>query len=66
MPFLQEYGNISYHVDRSAAAQSVPLDASTSNVHTEDFNKHDKKSKKGAKNDSMKPVMPIISIDMPD
>ncbi|XP_011192130.1 transmembrane protein 185B [Zeugodacus cucurbitae] len=66
MPFLQEYGNISYHVDRSAAAQSVPLDASTSNVHTGDFDKHDKKSKKGAKNDSMKPVMPIISIDMPD
>ncbi|XP_004523969.1 transmembrane protein 185B [Ceratitis capitata] len=66
MPFLQEYGNIAYTVDRSNAAQSVPLDASTSNVDTDGFSKHDKKSKKGTKNDSMKPVMPIISIDMPD
>ncbi|XP_067639881.1 transmembrane protein 185B isoform X1 [Eurosta solidaginis] len=66
MPFLQEYGNISYHSDRSSAAQSVPLDASTSTVHLGDFDKYDKKSKKGAKNDCMKPVVPIISIDMPD
>ncbi|XP_053948419.1 transmembrane protein 185B [Anastrepha obliqua] len=61
MPCLQEYANIAYHANRSTAAQSVPLDASTSTAHT-----GNKKSKKGAKNDSMKPVVPIISIDMPD
>lgn len=66
MPFLQEYGNISYHADHSVAAQSVPLDSSSTTVHMGDSDKHDKKNKKGTKNDSMKPVVPIISIDLPD
>ncbi|XP_023300063.2 transmembrane protein 185B [Lucilia cuprina] len=68
MPFLQEYGNISYHADNSNAQQSQPLDggSSSSTLHMGDFDKHDKKSKKSAKNDSMKPVVPIISIDLPD
>lgn len=67
MPFLQEYGNISYHADNGNAQQSQPLDGSSSStVHMGDFDKHDKKRKKSAKNDSMKPVVPIISIDMPD
>lgn len=64
MPFLQEYGNISYHTDNSGA-QSQPLDSSTT-VNLGEFGKHDKKSKKGTKNDSLKPVVPIISIDLPD
>ncbi|XP_002011912.3 transmembrane protein 185B [Drosophila mojavensis] len=74
MPFLQEYGNISYHAEtQSNAGQSVPLDASsssTSNIAATDplheFSKHEKKSKKAAKNDIMKPVVPFISIDLPD
>lgn len=69
MPFLQEYGNISYHAENSNAQQSQPLDGSSSSsstAHLGDFDKHMKKSKKSAKNDSMKPVVPIISIDLPD
>lgn len=63
LPFLQEYGNISYHTE---SGQSVPLD---SNVQLNEFGiKHEKKSKKmmNKKNDQLKPVVPIISIDMPD
>ncbi|CAD7087450.1 unnamed protein product [Hermetia illucens] len=63
LPFLQEYGNISYHTE--SGGQTVPLD---SNVQLDDFDKHDKKSKKALskKNDHLKPVVPIISIDIPD
>ncbi|XP_073831709.1 transmembrane protein 185B-like [Musca autumnalis] len=70
MPFLQEYGNISYHAETSSnAQQSQPLDGSSSSsstAHLGDFDKHMKKSKRSAKNDNMKPVVPIISIDLPD
>ncbi|EDW26442.1 GL12981 [Drosophila persimilis] len=73
MPFLQEYGNISYHADtHSNAGQSVPLDASSStstaaaNEQLHEFSRHDKKNKKGAKNDILKPVVPFVSIDLPD
>lgn len=74
MPFLQEYGNISYHAEtQSNAGQSVPLDGSSSSTSNmaateplHEFSKHDKKSKKAAKNDIMKPVVPFISIDLPD
>lgn len=44
----------------------MPLD---SNVQLNEFGiKHEKKSKKmlNKKNDQLKPVVPIISIDMPD
>lgn len=63
LPFLQEYGNISYHTDN---AQAVPLD---SNAQLNEYGiKHDKRSKKNLnkKNDHLKPVVPIISIDVPD
>lgn len=73
MPFLQEYGNISYHPEtHSNAAQSMPLDAASSSTsmaaseQLHEFHKHDKKSKKGAKNDILKPVVPFVSIDLPD
>lgn len=63
LPFLQEYGNISYHTD--SGGQNLPLDG---NLGLEEFDKNNKKSKKllNKKNDAMKPVVPIISIDLPD
>lgn len=74
MPFLQEYGNISYHAETiSNAGQSVPLDATSSSTSTgtgseqlHEFGRHDKKGKKAAKNDILKPVVPFVSIDLPD
>lgn len=61
MPCLQEYGNISYTTDTTNNyGQSVPLE-----INNEfEFEKYDKKSKKALskKNDSVKPVVPIISI----
>lgn len=63
-PILQEYGNISYHTENG---QNVPLE---SNVQLEENinNKRDKKNKKivNKKSDHLKPVVPIISIDIPD
>lgn len=63
LPCLQEYGNISYHTD-----SAQPLDTNTTNVQMDEFEKYDKKSKKALskKNDHLKPVVPIISIDLPD
>uniref|UniRef100_U5EWF6 Putative conserved plasma membrane protein n=1 Tax=Corethrella appendiculata TaxID=1370023 RepID=U5EWF6_9DIPT len=67
LPCLQEYGNISYHTENG---QNVPLDAANNtNVQLEEFENYDKKSKKAAlnkKTDNMKPIVPIISIDLPD
>jgi hypothetical protein len=59
LPCLQEYGNISWnHAERG---QNVPL-------QLDEFEKYDKKAKKALskKNDLLKPVVPIISIDLPD
>lgn len=61
MPCLQEYGNISYTTDRNG--QNVPLD-----TNEFEFEKYDKKSRKALskKIESLKPVVPIISIELPD
>lgn len=63
LPFLQEYGNISYHTENG---QNVPV--LDQNVRLDEFDKNDKRSKKALnkKNDLLKPVVPIISIDIPD
>lgn len=63
LPCLQEYGNISYHTE--SAGQTQPLDTT---VQLDEFEKYDKKGKKALskKNDHLKPVVPIISIDLPD
>lgn len=77
MPFLQEYGNISYHTESSNRNssnnnhhnQSQPLedDGGSGHVNMGDMtDKHTKKNKKLNKNDCLKPVVPIISIDIPD
>lgn len=72
MPFLQEYGNISYHTETNnpnSSNQTQPLedDGGSGHVNIGDMtDKHHKKNKKLNKNDSMKPVVPIISIDIPD
>lgn len=62
-PFLQEYANIAYSLQNDEAArrgQSVPegnVDAPTLDM------KSDKRFKK---TELLKPVVPVISIDMPD
>lgn len=62
-PFLQEYANIAYSLQNDDAArrgQSVPegmVDAATLDM------KSDKRFKK---TELLKPVVPVISIDMPD
>lgn len=60
MPCLQEYGNIGYH---STRGQNVPLDT---NGQPDETSKSDRKMKDIKKNDHLKPVVPIISIDQPD
>lgn len=61
---LQEYGNISYHTENG---QNVPLDAQQASAQQEESHnsKRDKKNKKVFNKKNM-PVVPIISIDMPD
>ncbi|XP_050095887.1 transmembrane protein 185B [Anopheles aquasalis] len=63
LPCLQEYGNISYHTE---SGQTVPLDSA--HVQLDEFEKYDKRSKKALtkKNDHLKPVVPIVSIELPD
>lgn len=65
MPCLQEYGNIGYHSTRN---QSVPLD-STTQLDTYEADRlahHKPKDILNKKIDQMKPVVPIISIELPD
>lgn len=68
MPCLQEYGNIGYHSTRNQNGTTVD----TTNVQLDEFATaaavaNQRKSKDGLKkNDHMKPVVPIISIDLPD
>lgn len=69
LPFLQEYGNISYHSSDAAAQQD--RESTTSSIHTGsnvlvEFEKHDKRGRKLQKNKKLDPVVPIISIDLPD
>lgn len=63
LPFLQEYGNISYHTENG---QNVSV--LDQNVRLDEYDKNDKRSRKALnkKNDLLKPVVPIISIDIPD
>lgn len=65
LPFLQEYGNICYHTEN---AQNVPLDSAAADVPLDNRHGGGKCNKKMAnmKNDHLKPVVPIISIDVPD
>lgn len=76
LPFLQEYGNISYHSsdtasDREGGSGSEAGSDSSShlagNVLIEFEKYHDKRSRSQMKKlDSLKPVVPIVSIEMPD
>lgn len=52
-PLLQEYANIAYHIERRP-----------NGVELEQTEKQDRNSIKKA--DLLKPVLPIISIEMPD
>lgn len=60
-----EYGNIGYHSTRN---QSVPLDSATQLEGADaEAGRHGKsKDISNKKGDQMKPVVPIISIELPD
>ncbi|KAJ6633181.1 Transmembrane protein [Pseudolycoriella hygida] len=62
---LQEYGNISYHTENG---QNIPLDAQMPAAQPDEENRNTKRDKKNKKvfNKKNMPVVPIISIDMPD
>lgn len=64
LPFLQEYGNISYHSE----SQQNNGGSGDTNLQLDDLEKNHKRSKKNGskKHDHLKPVVPIISIDLPD
>lgn len=78
LPFLQEYGNISYHADQQARSVSNrrpgvgSYDSSRGNEafasHINEISTKYETSKKhnGSKLDHLKPIVPIISIDLPD
>lgn len=71
LPFLQEYGNISYHSSETSdrAASDTGSDReSTSQAAPGHVLHHDKRSRslQNKKLDSLKPVVPIVSIEMPD
>lgn len=63
LPFLQEYGNISYHTEANNVGQNDALDNSTDDVIKHDIRKSKHLVKKF---DMTKPVVPIVSIDLPD
>ncbi|XP_055308638.1 transmembrane protein 185B isoform X2 [Sitodiplosis mosellana] len=63
MPCLQEYGNIGYHSTRN---QNVPLDSTTQLDDVEANRRSKSKDILNKKCDQMKPVVPIINIDLPD
>jgi len=63
LPCLQEYGNIGYHSARASQNQTT----GRSGQSMDDFDKIDKRAQdNNKKNDHLKPVVPITSIDMPD
>lgn len=53
-PLLQEYANIAYNTDRRRASAGVELQSA------------DKQDMRIKKADMLKPVLPIVSIEMPD
>jgi hypothetical protein len=75
-PLLQEYANIAYHTDSNqqssnpgsleAHQNSNTTEQIRSNSHSRSKEKPCKKSVKQKKNELLKPVVPIISIDIPD
>lgn len=79
LPFLQEYGNISYHPSDVGSGSNGNGGGDNSdresnstnpgqNVLIEYEKHHDKRSRslQSKKLDMFKPVVPIISIEMPD
>lgn len=81
LPFLQEYGNISYHAEQQpvqpssnnrrsdGSSDSSGRDGPDATAQLDEFSvKHERRSKKynNKKIDHLKPVVPIISIDLPD
>lgn len=76
MPCLQEYGNISYHSsdsqsdrERGQGDSGGDTDSHLSSSNVLVFEKHHDKRSRSLQNkklDLLKPVVPIVSIEMPD
>lgn len=71
-PLLQEYANIAYNNNNMNRSNGIPneLPANQEPYRDEETHKKVKENKRSAKNqkknEAMKPVVPITSIDMPD
>lgn len=70
-PLLQEYANIAYNNNVNRGSNVIPTEPPVNQEPYRDEEvKTVKESKKGIKNqkknEAMKPVVPITSIDMPD
>lgn len=65
MPCLQEYGNISYHSSDSGNDRGGDA-ASDRDSNVLVFEKHHGKRSRSLQKDLFKPVVPIVSIEMPD
>ncbi|XP_039756912.1 transmembrane protein 185A isoform X2 [Pararge aegeria] len=68
-PLLQEYANIAYNNNVNQGSNRVPTDPPASQEpYRDDANNKvkEKKQKNQKKNEALKPVVPVTSIDMPD
>lgn len=70
-PLLQEYANIAYNNNVNRGSNIVPSESPGAQepyrdeaTHKKDKDKNSHKNQK--KNEAMKPVVPVTSIDMPD
>lgn len=69
-PLLQEYANIAYNNNNSnRGSNTAPADPSVAQEpYRDETHKKvkEKKHKNQKKNEALKPVVPVTSIDMPD
>lgn len=70
-PLLQGYANIAYNNNGSQGSTGIPNDPPMNQEPYSDEDKRKKLSSKKShknqkKNEAMKPVVPVTSIDMPD
>lgn len=64
-PLLQEYANIAYNnnVNRGSVPNEPPVNQEP---YRDEEKKSHRKQKNQKKNEALKPVVPVTSIDMPD
>ncbi|XP_046382582.1 transmembrane protein 185B [Ischnura elegans] len=65
-PCLQEYGNIAYNVQSNEAARRAAANGSVNSNGQDVPGQVNRKAEKRVKKADLKPVVPVLSIDMPD